>query len=415
MFWAALLLVGATATVTLDEAVRTALENHPDVLVGRGQAEAAHASARIARGALLPSIDLKGHYEVSASESAGIRSTRGSSYNASVAGGLLLWDFGQTWNRWRSSRALADAADGDEERTLQDLILNVRLAYLDAVETKALEEVAKETLDNQEQHLEQTREFVRAGTRPEIDLAKIRTRVAQARATFIRATNSHRVAKTKLNQTMGRTTSAPYDVAEPELPALPWEDESIDRLFALALAQRPELAAARSTVHARELSFTSASRHFWPSLRLVADASYSGESSVDSGWGAATGLTLSVPLFEGLGPSASAATESAGLVVARASLHGLEQQIWQEVEAARIEIESTRAELEAAHQAVTSAEDLLRLAEERYRAGVGDSLELSDAQLELTNATATRVRAKFAMATARARLARAVGEHGWLP
>jgi outer membrane protein len=124
-------------------------------------------------------------------------------------------------------------------------------------------------------------------------------------------------------------------------------------------------------------------------------------------------VNLSWTLFDGLASPAAVDAARAQLVVQKARLTGVEQQVWQEIEQARIAVASSRAELESAEQGVVSARDLLRLAEERYDAGVGNSLELSDAQLEVANASAQRVRVEFDVASARAQLLRALGRRDW--
>ncbi|HWM84921.1 MAG TPA: TolC family protein, partial [Kofleriaceae bacterium] len=150
-----------------------------------------------------------------------------------------------------------------------------------------------------------------------------------------------------------------------------------------------------------------------PSLRLGADASYSGQEFADPGFGATVGVSLSWNLFDGLASPAAADAARAQLVVQEARLSGVQQQVWQEIEQARIAVGSASAELVSAEQAVVSARELLRLAEERYGAGVGNSLELSDAELELASASGQRVRVEYDVAAARAQLLRALGRRDW--
>jgi outer membrane protein len=407
----------ATETVTLEDAVGAALANHPDVVAAGAQTDIADAQTRQARAPLLPQIDVSGRYGYSWSESSSlgdeddIRS--GDSYSASLSGGMLLWDFGQSRNRWRSALASFDAAKQDAESVRQAIVLDARLAYFDAVETGELIQVARETLANQERHVAQTEEFVKLGTRPEIDLAKLRTQVAAARASFIRAENDHRTAKARLNRAMGVSGSIDYQVARAPVAPLADEERSTAELFASARGVRPERGAQLASVRAQEADLRAARAWLLPSLRFGADAGYSGQDFADPGFGASVGVTLSWNLFDGFSSPASADAARAQLVIQKARLSGVEQQVWQEIEQARIGVGSARAELESAELAVSASRDLLRLAEERYAAGVGNSLELSDAQLELANASAQRVRVEFDVAAARAQLLRALGRRDW--
>jgi outer membrane protein len=80
------------------------------------------------------------------------------------------------------------------------------------------------------------------------------------------------------------------------------------------------------------------------------------------------------------------------------------------VEQARLSVRATKAAIEAAHEAAANARIRLTLAEGRYQAGVGNIIELGDAQLALTTAAAQEVQAVFNLATARAKLLQALGQ-----
>jgi outer membrane protein len=405
------------ATVTLDDAVGAALSRHPDVVAARAQTDIARAQARQARAPLLPQLDATGRYNYSWSdERSSIDGESGGSdsYSATLSGGLLLWDFGQTRNRWRSALAASEAAEGDAESVRQGIILDARLAFLDALETRALIQVTRESLANQESHLAQTAEFVRIGTRPEIDLAKLRTQVAQARSAVTRAENDYRTAKARLNRSMGVSGSIDYEVAPAALPALAAETQTTAELYASAVGRRPEHHSQIASIRGQEADVRAARTWFLPSLRMGADAGYAGRDFDERpGFSTSVGVTLNWTIFDGLASPAAADAARAQLVVQKARLSGVEQQVWQEIEQARIAVASSRAELESAELAVGSARELLRLAEERYAAGVGNSLELADAQLEVANAAAARVRVEFDVAAARAQLLRALGRRDW--
>ncbi|HTE53048.1 MAG TPA: TolC family protein [Kofleriaceae bacterium] len=404
----------ATETLTLEQAVGAALAHHPDVVVAGAQTEIARAGARQARAPLLPQLGVTGRYGYQWRDTGDDEFGDGGgsdSFSATASGNLLLWDFGQTRNRWRSALAASDAANQDAETVRQGIVLNARLAFLDALETSQLIQVARETLDNQSSHLSQTEEFVKLGTRPEIDLAKLRTQVAQARAALTRAENDHRTAKARLNRAMGVSGSIEYEVAPTEFPALAEESQTTAHLY--NSSRRSERASQVASIRGQEADVRAARTWLLPSLRLGADAGYGGTDFADPIFSTSVGVTLSWNLFDGLASPAAADSARAQLVVQQARLSSVDQQVWQEIEEARIGVASSRAELESAVLAVESARELRRLAEERYTAGVGNSLELSDAQLELANAAAQHVRVQFDVAAARAQLLRALGRRDW--
>ena len=258
---------------------------------------------------------------------------------------MLLWDFGQARNRWRSALAASDAAESDAEAARQTIVLDARLAFFDALETRELIQVARETLTNQERRLSQTEEFVRIGTRPAIDLARLRTDVATARSALIRAENDHRIAKSRLNRAMGVKGSIDYEVAAAKMPALEAEGQETAQLYAAAIGHRPEHAAQRASIRGQEADVRAARSWFLPSLRLGADASYSGQDFGDPGFGASVGVTLNWNLFDGLASPAATDAARAQLVVQQARLTRRAPPDWQEIEQARIGVTSAQAEV----------------------------------------------------------------------
>jgi outer membrane protein len=80
-----------------------------------------------------------------------------------------------------------------------------------------------------------------------------------------------------------------------------------------------------------------------------------------------------------------------------------------EVEQARLGVTAAKAAVNAAERALTNARARLELAEVRYRTGVGNGIELSDAQLAATNAAFQKLQSSLRLDTARAQLQRSLG------
>src|SRR5688572_10603971 len=225
----------ALHSMTMTEAVDTALANHPNLRAARGQADAAEARAREARSPLLPRLSASSSWDVSTRNTPVTPRESGGSYAGTITADVLLYDFGRSWKTWDAAKAFAKASEHDAELAERDVAAAARIAFIDALEAKALVRVARETYENQEKHRKQIAEFVGVGLRPQIDLARLQTRVADARAALVRAENEYRAAKAALNQAIGVSGSIDYDVTEAPAPALVVEKESIDRLHSLAM------------------------------------------------------------------------------------------------------------------------------------------------------------------------------------
>ncbi len=426
----ALVLLAATApaaaprVLTLEEALATARAQQPQVRQAAANTQAAVARADETLAPLLPQVSGSGSYQ---RETANYASKPGSLpgqisgtssseswatssyYNFGLNASVLLYDFGQTRSRWRSSLASAASQKDSERATLDQVLYSVRIAYFQARAAKELVKVANETLANQQKHMEQTQGFVEAGTQPEISLAQAKTDFANTRVQLITAENGYGTAKAQLNQAMGLDSPADYDVAGEGLPAVDGEDGAPDVLLDEAVKARPELAALANQVRAQELTVRALRGAFGPNLNLSTGFSDAGEQFSNLTWNWNAGLLLSVPIFQGGQTKAQVREAEANLTAIRAQLDGQRQQVRLEIEQARLTIRAAKAALDASAEALANASVRLQLAEGRYETGVGNIIELGDSQVALTSAAQQRVQAEYYLAQARAGLLKALG------
>src|SRR5205823_116954 len=145
--------------------------------------------------------------------------------------------------RWHAQQASAEAAVQVEASVLQQLELTVRATFFGARANKTLVTVAEETVANLQHHLDQTQAFVKAGTRPDIDLFQARSDLATAQVQLINARNNYSQSRAQLNQAMGVEGPIDYDVADQSLGPTPGEDSPTEQLLVEALKARPEMAS----------------------------------------------------------------------------------------------------------------------------------------------------------------------------
>lgn len=130
-------------------------------------------------------------------------------------------------------------------------------------------------------------------------------------------------------------------------------------------------------------------------------------TSVYGGW--QIGLTLVWPLFQG-GLTRGQVREAEGnLGAVDAQLEAERLQVRLDVEQARLSVRSAKVSIGATEEALINAREQLRLAEASYSQGVGNIIQLGDAQVAVTSAGAQRVQADFNLAIARAQLLLALG------
>jgi outer membrane protein len=408
--------------LTLDEAQRAAQERQPQLRAARASTQSAEGRVEQTRAPLLPQLAATAGFERATTNylfrpgaiiRPGPLETSWSSVNvfsSSVTLSQLLWDFGQTSDRWRATQASARASAEQERATGHQVVLQVRTAFFNAVAYKELLAVARETLANQHNHLVQIEGFVQAGTRPPIDLSQARADFANAEVQAINALNAYQRSKVLLNQAMGAESAIDYEVANEALPPQSGEDGALEPFLQSALAGRPEIASATEQVRAQQLLLQSARGAYGPSIAAgagVTQGTATGTNYV--GWNVAAGVTLTWNLFQGGLTNGLVHEAEANVGYAAAQLDVLRQQISVDVNQALLAIRAAKAALFSSKNALAAARQRLSLAEGRYQNGSGSVIELGDAQTAAANAAAQVVQTDFQLATARAQLLWALG------
>lgn len=378
----------AGRVLTLEEAVEIAIEQQPQIQARLSDYAAARFRVDQALAPLLPQVT--GSASTTRSQSVvltapgpGVAARRdfGDTFQARVALSQLLFDFGKTLAATEAARKLQEVALEDVELQRQLIALAVKEAYTNMLFARRLIRVNEQALQRAELNLKSARGFFEVGTRPRSDVARAEVDVANARVDVIRARNAERLARVALNTAMGVDVDTPTEIQD----NLVYEPVALDRaaLRAEALRLRPEMRQARLRVQAAQAQQRQAFRSFFPDI--TAGGSYGGAGTdLAEVWDAT--LSLTWPLFDGGGRLARYREARANVEAAEARVRATELDIIREVEQAQLTVAEAEERIQAAQTAVASAQENFRLAQGRFDAGVGTILELTDAQLALTQA-----------------------------
>jgi TolC family type I secretion outer membrane protein len=403
--------------VSLPAAIDLALRLNPALRSGDEARRAAQARVPQAQSGYYPRLDVTGSQSSSKVFSTTTDSSQRSDSTAFVVQGRqLIYDFGKTAALVDEARAGVRVSDADLERIREVVVLNVRQSYFNLLQFRRLVGVADAAVSRAELNLRSARGFFDVGTRPKSDVTRAEVEVANARVGQIRARNAVRLAESTLLTAIGLEAQRSIEVED----ILEFEAVPLDPAAFLddALKNRPELGQSRARLEAARAQLAGARAGWWPDLNL--NGSYgasSGDALVGVGGFAvpsfgeswSVSATLSWNLFQGFFTT-NRIRETAALVeVARANYEALELQVRLEVEQAYIVLVESAERIVATGKAVESATENLRLAQGRYDAGVGTILDLTEAQLALTNAEADQVRALTDYKLGQAALDRAIG------
>lgn len=401
--------------LTLDECIAVALEAQPTIQATLYDYAAARARVREAFSPLLP--QLTGAVAAIRSSSTGpttlttgrtvtvqVNRQLSDTFLAQVQLSQLLFDFGKTLAATQVARKLAEVSAEGVEVQRQVIALTVKEAYTNILLAQRLIRVQEQAVERAELNLTSAKGFLDVGTQPLSTVVRAEVNVANAKVNLINARNALRIARVALNTAMALDASAPTEIKD----NLEYEPTTIDRaaLRAEALRQSPEYRQAKLQGAAAEAGVQAATRNFLPNVSGT--GSYGG-SQLDLNPNWSLGLAFTWNIFDGGNLIAALDAAKANLGAANARVKVAELTLIQNLEQAEIAVEAAQERIGAARTLIASAQENFRLAQGRFDVGVGTILELTDAQLALTQASNTEAQALADYRIALAQLDRAAG------
>mgnify|MGYP001600945174 FL=1 len=409
----------AGRVLTLEEAISIALATEPNIRARLQDYEAAGFRVNQALSGVLP--QLAGSWVANRQQTQFFAGAVGggapkpsplwsTNSTAQVTLSQILFDFGKTFAATDAARAQAEVSRLDAEVQKDQVILAVKEAFFNLLFGKRLITVNQEAVARAELNLRSAKGFFEVGTRPKFDVTRAEVDLANAQLALIQAKNAERLARVALNTAMGIDVNTATEVKD-ILSLEPYRMVE-GQLIPEALRQRPEYHRINALVTAADASVRQAFRNFFPDVSGV--GSYGGtfrnpKSPDDLAETWQLGLQLNWSIFDGGNKIARYQEASKNVEAARSRVQAIELSISQEVVQADLNLHETQERIQAAKKAVEAAQENFRLAQGRFDAGVGTIIELTDAQLALTQAQSTEAQALTDYRIAVSRLERALG------
>ena len=402
--------IGLTSNtvVALDDAVLIALSYHPAVTQARQARAAALAQLDQARGAYWPSVSANASYGRGTANTAGTpgsHQTTGA-YNASLGLDLLLYDFGKTPALVRQACFSAMAADENLRTARNDTAYAVRAAFFDLLRAQELAQVSEEAVRQYQEHLNQVKAFAEVGRRIRYDVTKAEVDLGNAQLSLIVARNGLTTARAALNRSLGLAEEPGFRLRESLLAEVPGD---IASLMNVAREHHPGLRSLRDRERVASAAVDAAIADLYPSLGLHGSYALSGPH-LPFVWNWSGALQSAINLLDGGRTKARIAEATAQLRSARAQVADREQQIYLDLTQALAQLAGARQRTDLTALIVRQAQESLNLATERYRLGQASSVELTDAQVAVTQARADQVKARFDYQTALAQIRHSIGK-----
>lgn len=414
-------IVLASTALTVQEAVATALAQHPTIRMGEAAIVAAQQRMRQREAGYLP----RGAYTYAFNRQqrsvstavGGVQIGDGQPqqrsvsqlfnfHSTNVSFSQMLFDFGRTLDAIQSASADMEANVADLETTRQTVIFNTKQAYYGLLSAQHLQRVAEETVRQNKKHLENAQARFEVGVAPRFDVTQAQVQVSNAELNLVTARNNVALGYETLRTAMGvteRTEFVPADTLERKTLAVNEAD-----MLRQAYERRPELYRVWAQQKAATERISELQKQYLPSVTGNAQYNWTGrEHPLQEGW--VVGVTLSVPLFDSILTTAQLGEAQADGQRLVAQEEDLRQQITLEVRRNLLDLRRADESIRVTAQTEVQARENLALAEGRYQTGVGNILEVTDAQASMTSAQANAIQALSNFKTAQAQLEKAVG------
>jgi len=402
-------------SLTLSDAETVALTNQPRMLAAQLRARAYTQRVFEARAGFLPTVGFNTTgvrvADAGTSTAAGNITTSSISDRFAYGGNLtqLITDFGRTSALVSSARSTAEAQSDLATLTRAQVRLNVREAYYQVLGAEAVLRAAQAAQANRQLISRQLSELAKSQLRSTLDVNFANVLESEAELAVVRAQSAVAQQRVRLATTMGlqQPITVPLNDVSLTKDALPF---SPDDLLRQAQSQRADIKAVQAEQHAAQQFATAEKRLSYPTLNLLAaagDIPFHDHTLHDNY--AVAGFNLNIPVFNGGLFSARRNEATLEASAQNRDVQQLQLEVSEQVRDAWYRADEAYNSLDVNARLVAQSKEALRLAQDRYEAGLGSIVELNEAQLNETSAEISAADATYTYLTNRAELDFAAG------
>jgi outer membrane protein len=395
----------ATLSITRTDAEQIALKSNPRITASHLLALAAGQVTRETRSGELPQISaaITAEKAEDASRiSAGALTDSRLYTHAGTGGSLsqLITDFGHTRDLVVTNKLQQKAQDQAALATEQDVLLAADQAFYQLLNAQSLLEVAKATVAARGDVQNLTSALTKSALKSDLDLNIASADLSQAQLLQLDAENAVASASATLAAVLAMPADTVYHAVEDpeEMPPPPPSPDRSAAINESAQDQRPDLQALRFNVAADQKFATAQQLQHLPTISALAIGGITPvapDGVFVPNWYAAGGVNLTLPVFTGF--RIDAQTQEARLreKAAEKQAQELSDTIARDVHVALLNAQTAFRRIAVADQFRQQTAQALALAQTRYRLGLSSIVELSQAQLQSTQAAVAAVNARY--------------------
>ncbi|HLB10925.1 MAG TPA: TolC family protein [Gemmatimonadaceae bacterium] len=415
--------VSAGTPITFEDAVQIALKQNITLAQAQNAVASDAASVRGAKLSFLPNLQLSTSgsqvYGRNFDETTGdVLNRNNQSLNAGISSSITLFNGLQNVATLHEAQKNQDAGELDLTRAKQTTVFTVASNYLSIITAQEQLKVQQQNLASLQAQEDEIKKMVSAGARAISDLYSQQASTAAARLAVVNAQHDLELGKVDLVQTLRLDPEVTYNFIAPTVNDTASTQYNLDSLTARAYTQRADLAAESARVDASAQGVKVANAGWWPTVSLSAGyntayTSATGLSILDQfnqQRGGSISIGVSIPIFDRGQTSVNEQKAKIQEDNARLALEAQKQEVALEVKRAYLNFQSAGEQLAAAQAQQTASDLAVTTSEQRYKAGAGTLVELTQARTAQVQAASAVVSARYGLVFQQALMSYYTGE-----
>ena len=406
--------------LTMQQAVDLALKYNPMIAGAQAMSDAADARVAMTKamnrpvlsasvGATTATMSMIFNTPPNVMPSANLMFPGDNSTNGQLMLMAPLYTGGRLSSQIRASQHALVAATSDRDGVTLDVILGVKLAYLDCLLAKSETDVYQKYVSEEEERVRIAEAALAEGKIAKYDLLRNQADLARAQQQLIAAQRDLAVAVINLRAAIGINQDS--DIALADTLASPATDNrTAGELTEYARSHRPDVAATAARVAAARATKDVAKSAYRPQLYLNAAQGFTSVSGGENESGYSVGVVAGIPILDGGLRHAAVREAEAEMSAVLKDEEKVTLTIQQEVRVAMADVDAAAKRASLSDAAVSQAEEDYRVIKLRYEAGKAINVEVLDALAILVEAQTARLAAIYDENAARVKLARAIGD-----
>lgn len=452
-------VIKGAITMSIEDCVNLALKNDPNIKNYESRQKAQKSAVGIAKSNYFPVLMGGTGYNINNQRNFGDKndSINNNYYGLDIGVSQLIWDFGRTTAKINMNKFNYEAAGYDLENGILSSIYGVKIAYTQVLAARANEDIYAKAVKINKLNVERTRAMYEVGLKSKIDLVNAQANLTDEEIKLLQAQNDYETALIALNNSMYYVEAPDYSIKDTEtfnfqknysvkneidvafdrknydsgsveaeikdgailtsgiekrdiLKTYTFKPFTLSMQEAIAKAyeNRPDLKSLRLVQRASEESLKAIKRSYYPAVN--ASGGYTMANRSDYGSNAVSIYAgIDLPNVNAMSIKCQIDQGKSYLDIAINNVDLLKKNIYFQVQNYYINMKQLEKRIPLMSKKVEQTLENFELADGRYSVGIGNYLELQQAQTDYNNAQLAFVQSVFDYNEARFYLEKAIG------